>query len=271
MSRVLLLHWNEEEADERVQRLRSAGFEGGKFPLEMPAAFRQLKENPPDAVVIDLSRLPSAGRDVALSLRTFKATRHAPIVFVGGDPEKLGGIRRLLPDAVYTTWDRIQTSLKYAIAHPRSEPVVPKSRLEGYSGAPLAKKLGIRKGSVVSLVDAPHGFEKLLGEMPENVAIHNRPLPGSDVAVWFVGSRHDLDTRITRMVPLASKGGLWIAWPKKASGQRTDLSQAIVRRAGLASGIIDFKISSFDETWSGLRFTSRRSKGQGSRSNTSRK
>ncbi len=237
----------------------------------MPAAFRQLKVNPPDAVVIDLSRLPSAGRDVAMSLRTFKTTRYVPIVFVDGDPEKLGGIKGFLPDAVYTTWDHIQTSLKHAIAHPPSEPVVPKSRLEGYSGSPLGKKLGIRKGSVVSLVDAPPGFEKLLGEMPENVVIHNRPLPGSDVAVWFVRSRKDLETRITRVVPLASKGGLWIAWPKKASGQRTDLSQVIVRRAGLASGITDFRISSFDETWSGLRFTSRRSKGQSSRSNTSRK
>ncbi len=271
LPRVLLLHWNEEEAGERVHLLRSGGFEAGKVPLEMPTAFRQLKVNPPDAVVIDLSRLPSAGRDVGLSLRTFKATRRVPMVFVGGDSEKLGRIKRLLPDAVYTTWDHIQPSLKQAIAHPPIEPVVPKSRLEGYSGTPIARKLGIRKGSVVSLVDAPPGFKKLLGERPENVAIHNRPRSGSDVAVWFVRSTKDLETRVQRMVPLASKGALWIGWPKKASAMKTDLSQVVVRRAGLNAGMVDFKISSFDETWSGLRFTSRRSRGQGSRSNTSRK
>ncbi len=271
MRRVLLLHWNEEEADERVRLLRSAGFAADRVPLEMPAAFRQFKRNPPDAIVIDLSRLPSAGRDVALSLRTFKATRHVPIAFVEGDPDKLERVKRLLPDAVYTTWKNILDSLRLAMGNPPREPVVPRSRLEGYSSAPLTKKLGIKKGSIVSLVNSPIGFEELLGEMPESATIYRRPRSGSDVVVWFVRSRKELGAIVGEMVPLAGTGGLWIAWPKKGSGQASDLSQVVVRKAGLAAGMVDFKISSFDQTWSGLRFTSRRSKSQSSRSNTSRK
>ena len=232
----------------------------GEVPLEMPVAFKQLRENPPSAVVIDLSRLPSTGRDVAMSLRTYKATR-VPIVFVDGDPEKVAQIKEFLPDACYTSWDDIRNSLRRAITHPPSEPVVPKSRLEGYSGASLPKKLDIRKGSVVSLIDAPSGFEKALGKLPDDVVVHNRPYLGANVAIWFVRSRKDLEARIRQMVPLASKGGLWIAWPKKGSGQQADLSQVIVRRAGLAAGIVDFKISSLDSTWSGLRFSSRRVRG----------
>ncbi len=261
MSRVLLLHWNAAEAADKVQRLRAAGFEAGKVPLEIPVAFRQLGESPPSAVVIDLSRLPSAGRDVAMSLRTYKATRHVPIVFVGGDPEKVVQIKGFLPDACYASWDDIRNSLRRAITHPPSEPVVPKSRLEGYSGASLPKKLGIRKGSVVSLIDSPAGFEKALGKLPNDVVVHDRPRLDASVTIWFVRSRNGLEARIRQMVPLASKGGLWIAWPKKGSGQQADLSQVIVRRTGLAAGIVDFKISSLDSTWSGLRFSSRRVRG----------
>ncbi len=261
MSRVLLLHWNDAEAADKVQRLRAAGFETSKVPLEIPVAFKQLRENPPSAVVIDLSRLPSAGRDVAMSLRTYKATRHVPIVFVDGDPAKVAQIKEFLPDASYTSWDDIRNSLRRAIAHPPSEPVVPKSRLEGYSGASLPKKLGMRKGSVVSLIDPPSGFERTLGKLPDDVVVHNRRHLGANVTIWFVRSRKDLEARIRQMVPLASKGGLWIAWPKKGSGQQADLSQVIVRRTGLAAGIVDFKISSLDSTWSGLRFSSRRVRG----------
>lgn len=127
---VLLLHWNVDEATERLERLRAAGFEAGRVSLEMPGAFRQLRENPPNAIVIDLSRLPSQGRDVGLSLRTYKDLRQVPIVFVDGDPKKVSRIKRLLPDAFYTSWDSIGLSLRRAIANPPSKPLVPKSRLE---------------------------------------------------------------------------------------------------------------------------------------------
>src|SRR4030065_2975554 len=95
--RVYLIHWNAGEAAERAAMLRRAGFavESG---TPNAAGIRALKDNPPDAFVIDLSRLPSQGRDVAFVIRQTKATRPAPIVFVGGAPQKIEMVMGFLPD-----------------------------------------------------------------------------------------------------------------------------------------------------------------------------
>jgi|GEM_PF-3342040 len=100
MEKILLVHWNAEEAEERAQRLRGAGFEATPCSSQGGEGFRELRASPPDAVVVDLSRLPSHGREVAAFLRRQKATRHVPIAFVGGAPEKVARVRELLPDAV---------------------------------------------------------------------------------------------------------------------------------------------------------------------------
>jgi len=260
MYRVALVHWDPAEARERVARLRAAGYDAVHAVLDAPAALRKLRVNPPAAVVIDLTRLPSHGRDVALSLRLSKGTRHVPLIFVNGDPEKVARIRGLLPDAVYTTWGRIAGALRRAIAHPPADPVVQRSLLAGYSGTPLPRKLGIKVNSAVTLIDAPPGFERTLGSLPEGVTVRRRPARGSDLIVWFVKSRANLERRLDGVArTLADRGGLWIAWPKKASGMVTDLSQTEVRRVGLAAGLVDYKICAIDATWSALQFTRRRS------------
>ena len=87
--RVRLVHWNEAEAAERAERLRALGYEVNDSTLSGPEGFRDLRENPPAAVVIDLGRIPSHGREVGMALRSYKDTRFVPIVFVGGDPEKV--------------------------------------------------------------------------------------------------------------------------------------------------------------------------------------
>jgi hypothetical protein len=224
-----------------------------------------MRGDPPDAVVIDLGRLPSQGRDVAVGLRSYKDTRHVPLVFVGGQPKKVAGVRELLPDAVYTSWEEIVAALQQAIAAPPADPVVPTSTMTGYSGTPLPKKLGIKTGSVVGLVDAPEGFEVTLGDLPEGTVVIRLPEgAGSslsrppDVTLWFATRRADLDSRMAGMCSLAERGGLWIIWPKKASGVVSDLSQAVVRETGLAAGLVDFKVCAVDATWSGLRFTRRK-------------
>ena len=110
-ARVLLLHWNAAEAAERVERLRQAGFQAEYFSdSNSGGGFRLIRENTPDAVVIDLSRLPSHGRAVAISVRSSKATRQVPLVFIKGDPEKTAQVRSLLPDAEFTTWPRIRAA-----------------------------------------------------------------------------------------------------------------------------------------------------------------
>ncbi|UCH64203.1 MAG: DUF3052 family protein [Fidelibacterota bacterium] len=221
---------------------------------------RQLRNDPPAAVVIDLARRPSQGRDVALAIRLSKTTRYVPLVFVDGDPEKVARIQEHLPDALYTTWRHIQSALKRAIAHPPTNPVVPRSGLEGYSGTPLPKKLGIKANSVVALVGSPEDFERTLGELPEGVVLRRQARSRFDLLIWFTISRKDLERQIERRAAQIGKGGLWIAWPKKTSKIHTDLSQVVVRRIGLAAGLVDYKVCSIDSNWSGLRFTRRKSK-----------
>ncbi len=255
--RVRLIHWNAAEAKEKAAKLRSAGYEVFGEELDS-SALRLLRENPPDVVVIDLSRLPSQGRDVALGIRKFKTTRHVPVVFVEGDPEKVARVKKSLPDAVYATWHRIRGSIKHAIAHPPADPIVPQSNLAGYSGTPLPKKLGIKKDSVVALVGAPRDLEKTLGELPDGAVLRRQARGRCDLIIWFTRSRKDLERRIKRMGALAGPGGLWIVWPKKTSGIVSDLSQTVVREIGLASGLVDYKVCAIDTAWSGLRFARRK-------------
>ncbi len=266
-SRVLLVHWKAAEAPERLERLRRSGYGAERLPVEDSPALREAAKDPPAAVVIDLSRLPSHGRDLALFFRNSKATRRTPLVFVDGREEKLAAIRKLLPDAVFTTWDRIDGDLKEAIANPPREPVTPPSPMSGYSGTPLPKKLGVKAGSRVALMNPPEGFERVLGPLPEGATVRLGRTPGSSLTIWFCRSQSELESGIGGVAASLEKGaGVWIAWPKKASPKTapkiaTDLSQAAVRGAGLAAGLVDYKVCAIDAVWSGLLFTHRRAAG----------
>ena len=170
MTRVKLIHWNASEVQQRAEKLRAAGYEVDHEAIDGPASLRDLKRNPPTAIVIDLSRAPSQGRDVAILLRRTKATRHIPVVFVAGDADKVARIQKLLPDASYTTWSGIRGALKRAIAKPQRTPTVP-DQMAGYSGAPLVKKLGIKEDCVVALINPPTGFSETLGKLPTGVIV----------------------------------------------------------------------------------------------------
>lgn len=259
--RVRLIHWKAAEVGDGIDRLRKAGYRVDYDDLDGPGNARTIANKPPDAVVIDLSRLPSHGREMGMFLRQRKATRHVPIVFAGGEPEKVDRTREALPDAVFTPWSRIRSALNRALARPPVDPRVPPSVMAGYSRTPLPKKLGIKEGSVVALSGAPRGFEKTLGKLPDGVTIRRQVRGRSDRILWFVKRRTDLERGVERMGrALSDKGGLWIAWPKKAAGVATDLTQKEVRRIGLASGLVDYKICAIDKTWSGLLFARRKGK-----------
>ncbi len=257
MQRVRLIHWDVVEADEKAAELRVAGYRVDCEPLT-PAVLRALKCDPPAAVVIDLSRLPGQGRDVGLAIRHAKTTRGVPLVFVGGDSNKVGQISQQLPDAEYTGWSRIRSALKRAIANPPKDPVVPESALAGYAGTPLPKKLGIKENSVVALIDTPQGFERQIGALPPGVTFRRTARGRPDLIIWFAKSSKHLSKRMAWMAELTGQGGIWIAWPKEASGMTTDLTQAVVRKLGLAAGLVDYKICAIDSTWSGLKFARRK-------------
>lgn len=259
MTRVRLIHWKAEEAAARIGTLRAAGYEV-EYEMLDGDSYRALRNNPPAAFVIDLSRLPSQGRDLGVGLRGFKATRAVPIVFVEGEPEKVERIKQTLPDATYTTWSRIRGALKAAIANPPANPIKPESNLAGYSGTLLPKKLGIKANATVALVNAPRDFETTLGELPEGVKFIKQARGNPELIVWFIRLRAELEDRINEMRELTGNGGLWIAWPKRASGMATDLTQNIVRETGLAAGLVDYKVCAVDATWSGLKFARRKAK-----------
>ncbi|MFQ5945464.1 MAG: hypothetical protein ACE5NC_04360 [Anaerolineae bacterium] len=257
MHRLRLIHWKEGDAEERAERLRALGYEVD-HDLIGSDTLKSLRQDPPDAMVIDLSRLPMQGRDVGIAVRHSKATRNVPIVFVGGKPEKVSRVQEILPDAVYTEWGAMDGALEAAINHPPREPVVPESVFAGYSGTPLPKKLGIKEGFVVALIGAPDDFEETLGALPEGAVVRRQRQGKPDVALWFGQSRRDVESRMERMSRFIGEGRLWILWPKKASAVKSDLTQAVVREVGLAAGLVDYKIAAIDQTWSGLLFTQRK-------------
>jgi hypothetical protein len=238
------------------QQLEAAGFAVDAGKIEGPA-LRALAQAPPDAVVIDLGRLPAQGRDLGVMLRTTARSRRTPLIFVDGAEGKITRTREVLPDAAYSSRDDMASSVRREIAEPPKDPVVPESNFAGYSGTPLPKKLGVKAESTVALVNAPKDFETTLGEMPTGTSIIRKADSSADVTLWFLGSQVELSSGIDRMGEIAGDGRLWICWPKKASGIVTDLTQNEVRSTGLAAGLVDFKICAVDATWSGLCFTKR--------------
>jgi len=130
----------------------------------------------------------------------------------------------------------------------------------GYSGTPLAKKLGIREGHRVAVLAAPEGFGDLVAPLPPRVRWRADPRGRGpfDVVVAFVRRPADLGRRFARGDALLdTDGGLWIAWPKQSSPLATTLREGDVRAHGLSEGLVDNKICAVDADWSGLRFVVR--------------
>lgn len=128
----------------------------------------------------------------------------------------------------------------------------------GYSGTPLPKKLGIKPGFRCVFPGAPADFAETLGELPEDVTVLARPGKDLDCVVLFTKKRADLERRFSALAKkLTPAGMLWVAWPKKASGVPTDVSDSVVRGHGLEQGLVDNKVCAIDNTWSGLRFVIR--------------
>lgn len=131
--------------------------------------------------------------------------------------------------------------------------------MAGYSGTPLVKKLGFKSGFRAGLVNPPSGFQKELVEMPDNVSVTVDKLGKQlNLIVLFVDSQKSLSRDFLKFArKLEENGMLWIAWPKKASGLLTDLSDGIVRTIGLDAGLVDVKVCAINEVWSGLKFVYR--------------
>ncbi len=130
----------------------------------------------------------------------------------------------------------------------------------GYSGTPLPQKLGIKPQARLGLSRAPTGFAETLGALPPGVrpTTLGRAKGPFDVIVAFFTREADLVAKLPGLQEiLGQAGGLWIAWPKRASGASTDITEDVVRKHALPRGLVDNKVCAIDETWSGLRLVIR--------------
>jgi hypothetical protein len=126
----------------------------------------------------------------------------------------------------------------------------------GYSGTPLASKLGIKPGHRVLLLGAPDGFA--IPELPDGVNVGRRAGGRADVILSFHTERRDYERRLPKLREcMEPAAGLWIAWPKKASKVPTDLDENVIRDFALQNVLVDNKVAAIDETWSGLRLVIR--------------
>jgi hypothetical protein len=128
--------------------------------------------------------------------------------------------------------------------------------MAGYSGTPLPKKLGIKEDSTLVLLGAAPG---VIAGLPPGVNVKRQARGSADVVVAFFTERRDFERRIDALARMVfPSGGLWIAWPKRASGVDTTMNEDVVRQVALPLGLVDNKVCAIDSTWSGLRVVWRR-------------
>ena len=121
----------------------------------------------------------------------------------------------------------------------------------GYSGTPLAQKLGIKVGSTVALLGEPSGT---ISPLPDGVTVKRQASGRADVVVAGFTDRRALERRLTALSKMIfPDGGLWVAWPKRSSGVETTVNEDVVRELGLPIGLVDNKVCAIDEVWSALR------------------
>jgi len=245
--RILVIHYDLAEAPALAARIRREGFEAEIYPFVGAGGLRSVDAAPPDAVVIDLARMPSYGRALGVLLREHKSTRMIPLVFLAGDPAKTRLVRDVLPDAVITTVLDIGPALRKAISRAPAEPAAPNP-----SSVPLAGKLGIREGSAVALLHPPEGFLEKLGPLPKEARYERRPADAG-IVLLFVRSAAVLGRELPSLAREIRRGQtFWVIWPKKSSRVTSDLALGKIIAMCSALRLSGYKTCAIDETWSGL-------------------
>jgi hypothetical protein len=251
---VWVVHAHEAAGAACAKELAGLGYRAQWRRWSSPQIARA-KVAPPAAVLIDLSRTPSLGRDVAIAMRSHRALLAVPFLLVDGAPEVVTNLQKFLPDAVPSERRRIKTSLASVLKkQPHGARLL--SVFAAYESAPLAKKLGIKRGGVVAVRDGPRGLRAKLGGLPSGAKLIAHGIAPRELTMWFVHSHAILVGEMLAMRQHARSGALWILWNKKASSEKDiRLTQLTVRKAGLDAGLVDFKITRVDEDWAGLKFT----------------
>lgn len=254
IARILLVHWDAPEARARVSRLEALGYRASYVNRPGPPLMRGILADPPTAFVIDLSRLPLQGRDVAVDLRAHPATRAIPILFVDGLPEKVLPVRQTLPDAVFSTWTHLAEDLAKALSRPPRPVVVPELNHPASTRVSLAAKLGIGPTTVAALLGAPPEFLSALEPLPKGAILRRQMGDDCTLVIWFARSRREIEQSMALRVARLGAARLWVLWPKHGAGQSGDVSPDFVRGVAEAQGLAGDKLASIDPKWSGLSF-----------------
>lgn len=246
-ARVLVIHRNTAEAGERASRLRALGFDATAYLSLGTKGFRGIRQDPPHAILIDLTRLPSYGKAMGVLLRQHKSLGGIPLVFMEGDPEKTAQVRAVLPDAVYATWAKVEAAIRKAILQAPKEAAPPRQ-----ADTPLLTKLGIGEQTCVAVLHPPDGFE-LPGVRSQ------KQVGEADVVMIFFRSSIALGRELPAVAGMMRKGRrVWVLWPKKASGAAGDLTMVRIREMASTFGLVDYKVCAVDKTWSAMTLGKRR-------------
>ena len=258
MRTIRLFHWRASEAEALAAALGRAGFRVLYRAEAQAPSVRDIKESGVSAIVIDLSRLPSHGRNVAAWIRGTKSIRHIPLVFAGGEAAKVAAIRKEIPDAAYVSHARLADALRRVKAP--KDPVVPRQMMQTDPNRTTAQKLGIREGTRVQLIDPPANYERVIGPIPAEAKMTEEPADASAITLWFAHEPGQFEAGLPARRGLAAKGRLWIVWRK---GRQDGFNGDFVRQAALKVGLVDYKICSLDSAWSGMLFAVKKAKKAG--------
>jgi CheY-like chemotaxis protein len=247
----LVIHRKPEVAEERARRIRGDGLEADAYPVLGPSGFRLIRARPPDAILIDLTEMPSYGRTMAVLLREQKATGAIPLVFLKGDPEKAARVREVIPDAVFATWPDVAPAVLRAIRRAPSSAALRKPNV------PLAQKLRIREDSVVALLHPPDDWNAILEPLPVGVRLQKQAGEAATILL-FVKSVAALARALRDLAPLMKRGRtLWVCWPKRTSAERCELTANRIRQMASPYGMVDSKLCAMNATWSATALTLR--------------
>jgi hypothetical protein len=134
-----------------------------------------------------------------------------------------------------------------------------KCTMAGYSRTPLSQKLGIKPGTTVLVINRPENYGELLGQLPNDVCLTDRPGRDLDFVHFFTMRRSELQRQLKLLRgKLSDTGTIWVSWPKKSAGVSTDVTEDAIREAALPLGLVDTKVCAVNETWSGLKLMIRR-------------
>ena len=131
--------------------------------------------------------------------------------------------------------------------------------MAGYSGTPLAKKLGFKEGHRVRTKNAPSNYLELVKPTPENIQISKSIRKGVDIFHFFTRSASELKSELPKLISAIDQNGMiWISWPKKSSGVPSTVTEDTIRTVALPLGLVDVKVFAVDDTWSGLKLVIRK-------------